>query len=89
MMLQWFGNYAFAGAIIFLILGLVDYALVSQYIFPKLEAARRAGSGGSGTEVKTRDPVQAIRSVLLMTCFIIFPAVGYWVGPLVLPALGL
>jgi hypothetical protein len=89
MMQQLFGNYAFAGGTIFLILGIVDYALVVYFMFPRIEAAKQARIEAGDTELASMNSVETIRLILMVMCFIVFPAVGFWLGPQLLPALGL
>ncbi len=89
MMQQLFGSYAFAGGTLFLILGLVDYAVVVHYMFPKIEAARNKKIAEGDTELAGMNSIEKIRTILMVMCFIVFPAVGYWIGPQLLPALGL
>ncbi len=89
MMQQLFGSYAFAGGTIFLILGVIDYALVVHFMFPRIEAAKQARINAGDTELAKMNSIETIRLILMVVCFIVFPFVGYWLGPQLLPALGL
>ncbi len=89
MMQQLFGSYAFAGGTIFLVLGVIDYALVVFFMFPRIEAAKQARIAAGDAELASMNSTETIRLILMVMCFLVFPVVGYWLGPQLLPALGL
>lgn len=88
MIADFMSNYGFAGGIIFLILGMIDYAIIMNVVMPKVEKVRQDRIAAGDTELAAENPTEFIRLVMMIVNFLVFPAVGYWLGPQVLPGLG-
>jgi hypothetical protein len=73
-----FSNHAVLGAMAGLLLGLIDYVIITMVAVRKMHVQ-------SGDRLERRR-ISSVLNFARLSSLIVFPAVGYLVGPMIAPA---